>query len=75
MTTKPKRGGPNRNPTPAAIRAARESVGLSQTDAAALIHSGLRAWQGWEAPEGNPDHRRMHPAMWELFLIKAGISH
>lgn len=68
-------GSPASNPSPAEIRAAREDAGLTQTQAAALIYSGLRAWQGWEAPLGNPDHRRMHPAIWELFLIKAGINH
>jgi putative transcriptional regulator len=54
------------NPSPATIRAAREAAGLSQTDAAALIHCGLRAWQEWEAGA-----RRMHPAFWELWLMKA----
>lgn len=58
-------GSPASNPTPAEIRALRESLGLSQTAAAALIHCTLRAWQEWEA--GN---RRMHPAMWELLRIK-----
>lgn len=53
------------NPTPEAIKAAREAAGLSQTEAGALIYSGLRSWQHWEAGE-----RRMHPAMWELFLMK-----
>jgi len=53
------------NPTPAEIRQARESAGLTQTQAAAMIHCGLRAWQKWEGGE-----RKMHPAMWELFQIK-----
>lgn len=66
------RENPARNPAPAEIRALRESLGLSQTAAAAVIHSTLRAWQGWEAAEGEPGHRRMHPGLWELFRIKAG---
>lgn len=53
------------SPSPAEIRAAREAAGLSQTEAAATIHHGLRAWQEWEA--GN---RKMHPSAWELFQIK-----
>jgi DNA (cytosine-5)-methyltransferase 1 len=53
-------------PTPANIRAAREAAGLTQTQAAALIHSALRSWQQWEAGD-----RSMHPAFWELFSIKA----
>ena len=47
------------------VRDARESAGLTQTEAATLIHSTMRAWQEWEA--GN---RRMHPGLWELFRSK-----
>jgi len=54
-------------PTPAAIRAAREAACLTQTQAATLVHSGLRAWQKWESGE-----RRMDGAHWELFCIKIG---
>ncbi|WP_407058382.1 helix-turn-helix domain-containing protein [Zoogloea oleivorans] len=41
--------GPSANPAPAEIRAAREAAGLTQSQAAALIHSTLRTWQDWEA--------------------------
>ncbi len=53
------------NPAPAAIRAARESAGLTQTAAGRLIHCSCRTWQQWE----NGD-RRMHPAFWELWQFK-----
>lgn len=53
-------------PTPDELRAARLEIGLSQTSAAALVHSALRSWQQWEAGD-----RRMHPGLWELFSIKA----
>lgn len=53
-------------PAPADIRTARTTAGLTQTEAARLIHSTLRAWQEWEA--GN---RQMHPGLWELFRLKA----
>lgn len=49
------------------IRAAREAAGLTQSAAAALVHANLRSWQKWEAGQ-----RAMHPAFWELFLIKSG---
>lgn len=57
-------------PTPEQIRAAREVVGLTQTEAAQLIHSTLRTWQQWEAGD-----RRMHPGLFELFLLKIGSNH
>ncbi len=56
-----------RNPTPAEIREAREKADLTQTQAAERINSTLRTWQDWEAGE-----RRMHPGLYELFLIKTG---
>lgn len=69
MTAHPNRGpkGPQSNPVPEVIKAAREAAGLTQTAAAALIYSTCRAWQKWEAGEA-----RMHPGMFELFEIKTG---
>lgn len=71
MPNHPNRGpkGPLSNPAPAEIRSARESVGLSQTDAGDLVHTTCRVWQQWEAGD-----RRMHPAFWELFRIKVGVE-
>lgn len=56
-----------KQPAPDEIRAGREAAGLTQSAAAALVHANLRSWQKWEAGE-----RAMHPAFWELFLIKSG---
>lgn len=56
----------SRNPTPHEIKTAREALGLTQTAAAELVHTKLRAWQQWEAGD-----RQMHPAFWELFLLKS----
>lgn len=69
MANHPNRGpkGPSSNPDPAEIRAAREAAELSQAAAGALVHTTVRTWQQWEAGD-----RRMHPAFWELFRIKAG---
>ena len=69
MTAHPNRSraaGQASNPSPEQIRAARELAGLTQTAAAGLLHSTCRVWQQWEAGD-----RRMHPAMWELFRMKA----
>lgn len=52
------------SPTPATIRAARKAAGLTQTQAAALVLTGLRRWQAWEYGENV-----MHPAFWQLFRL------
>ena len=62
-------GHPARNPSPAEVRAAREAAGLTQTQAAALVHASTRNWQQWEQEAGS-NVRRMHPGLWELFRIK-----
>lgn len=71
MANHPNRGpkGPSSNPQPEEIKAARSAAGLTQTEAAALVHSTLSAWQRWEQGE-----RRMPPGLWELFGIKTGLS-
>ena len=53
-------------PAPDAIRERRESAGLTQTAAAALIYRSRNAWQQWEAGK-----RQMDPALWEYWLIRA----
>lgn len=56
-----------RNPAPAEILAARDRAQLTQTQAAEKIGGTLRAWQDYEGGQ-----RRMHPGLFELFLIKTG---
>ncbi len=70
MTNHPNRGAAPTaaaNPSPESILQAREAAGLSQSEAGALIYSGLRSWQHWEWGT-----RRMHPGLFELFLKKTG---
>lgn len=75
MSTHPNRSKrqtlPKANPTPAQVRAAREAAGLTQTQAAAVIYATLRAWQNWES-EDLAEGRRMHPQLFEAFLLKTG---
>ena len=53
---------------PEEIKAARKKAGLTQKKAGAVVHSpSYRAWQDWESGV-----RKMHPAIFELFLLKTG---
>lgn len=54
------------NPSKVEIREIRTASGMTQTEAAKLVHTGYRVWRQWETGE-----RKMHAAFWELFLIKA----
>jgi DNA-binding transcriptional regulator YiaG len=54
------------SPPPARIQQLRHHLGLTQADFGLLTHSKWRTVQDWEA-----GRRAMHPAMWELALIKA----
>jgi len=69
MTNHPNRGNnpnrPGRTPRPHEVIAARAARGLTQAASAQIVHCSLNSWQKWEAGE-----RRMHPAMWELYLRK-----
>ena len=58
---------PASNPSTEEIRSARINAGLTQTKAAEIIYSGIRAWQKWESGE-----HKMHPGLFELFLKKTG---
>ena len=40
-------------------------MGMTQSEAARMVHVTLRAWQWWES-----GHREMPIGLWELFLIK-----
>ena len=57
------------NPLPKEILDARKRLGLTQTQAAAMLHTTCRVWQQWESGK-----RKMHPAFWELFTVKALLN-
>lgn len=60
-----------KHPTPCDVIAAREAAGLTQAQAAELVHAAsYRTWQNWEADECKPEHRKMGLAEWDLFLSK-----
>ncbi len=84
MTAHPNRSSKSKMtkspPTPAQVREARENAmvpgkaerGATQTEAAAIVYSTLRTWQNWENERDPKEQRPMHPAIFELFLIKTG---
>jgi DNA (cytosine-5)-methyltransferase 1 len=51
------------------ILQARKSLNLTQNQAAELLQVSQRTWQQWEL-----NKRKMHPAFWELFLIKTNYK-
>lgn len=51
------------------LKKLREDLCLTQSQAASLVHSSLRAWQQWESGS-----RKIHPAILELFVIKTNID-
>ncbi len=57
------------NPSPEKVAQARAAAGLTQRQAATLVHGTEAAWRSWES-----GLRRMHPGLWELFQIKTGTS-
>lgn len=65
MLTRIIRAMKKESPTPEAIRQARNNRGMTQTEAAALVYAPMRTWQDWEGAK-----TKMHPAIFELFLIK-----
>lgn len=60
-------------PRPEEVREAREAAGLTVEQAAALVHTGGRAWSQWEADATSANASRMYPATWELFQAKVEI--
>ena len=68
MTKSRKRGSLGTVPSPTEIIAARAA--LSQSKAASLIYTTQARWSDYETGKS-----RMHPAAWELFLLKMGSEY
>ena len=57
-------------PTPEQVLEARTAAGLTQKEAAALVHRGRAVrWSEWERGTIH-----MQPDAWELFLLKSGLK-
>lgn len=57
-------------PTPDEIRRAREEVGLTERQAAKLVHVSPNAWQQYEMPATTQEYLLIPGAAWELFLLR-----
>lgn len=55
---------------PDQVKAARTAAGLTQTEAAGVLHKKLRTWQSWEAKADSSSYRPMDANLYEMFLIK-----
>ena len=55
------------DPTPEQVKQARATAGLTQKQAAGLIHKKLLAWQRYESGDRSMDY-----ALYELFMLKTG---
>ena len=55
-------------PSPADLRAARESLGLTQAEAASTALVSLRAWIKWESGE-----RPISAPAWALFRLRTRL--
>ena len=58
------RGGGGHVPSPSEIKKKRGD--LTQKEASTLVYTCDRTWRHYELGKA-----RMHPSMWELFLLKA----
>ena len=56
-------------PTPDDVRGARTEAGLTQKQAARLVHATESAWRSWETHSSSDSYRQISGAHWELFLI------
>ena len=53
----------------------RNRAGLTQKEAAKLVHASLRTWQSWESPKDLTNSRQMPEAYLELFCLKIKIAY
>lgn len=60
--------------SPEQVKSLRFKVGLTQKQAAELVHVSLRQWQKFEESESSGTHVRIADATLELFCLKAGLS-
>jgi DNA-binding transcriptional regulator YiaG len=61
--------------SPEQVKKIRKRAGLTQSEAARLVHVALRTWQTWETSHDLPNGRPIPEGYLELFCIKVGIGY
>jgi len=61
--------------TPEQLKKLRKRAGLTQTEAASVVHAKLRSWQNWETPPHLSTSRQISEALVELFCIKKNLAY
>ncbi|MCU7974891.1 hypothetical protein L5M43_06305 [Shewanella sp. SW36] len=61
--------------TPEQIQSLRLKAGLTQKQAAEVVHVSIRQWQKFEEAETSGTHVRIGDATLELFCLKTGLSY
>jgi DNA-binding XRE family transcriptional regulator len=61
--------------TPEKLRELRESLHLSQDEAAKVVHVKKRTWLSWELKQNVENNRKIPEGLLELFCIKMKINY
>jgi putative transcriptional regulator len=60
---------------PEQIKKLRKLAGVTQSEAAKLVHVSLRTWQSWESPKDLSNSRQIPEGYVELFCLKTKNSY
>lgn len=61
--------------TPEELKKLRNGLGLTQAEAAKVVHVSKRTWVSWEIKQGLENHRKMPEGLIELFCLKNNIKY
>lgn len=61
--------------SPEQLKKLRNHLGLTQEEAAKVVHVTKRTWVSWEIKQGLENNRKMPEGLIELFCIKSNIKY
>jgi len=61
--------------TPEELKKLRSRLGLTQEEAAKVVHVSKRTWVSWEIKQGLENNRKMPEGLIELFCLKKNIKY